>query len=98
MGPCGFFICESCPFLGATPDGTVYDPSNSSHPFGCLEVKCPYSHRDRSPAEACTILGFCSQLQTLPDGSKQVMLRKTTFTLLKFKDRWLWEEELGVIL
>ena len=76
VGPCGFFICEDHPFLGATPDGTVYDPSNSSYPFGFLEVKCPYSHRDRSPAEACAIPGFCSQLGTLPDGSKQVMLRR----------------------
>ena len=76
VGPCGFFICEDYPFLGATPDSTVYDPSNSSHPFGFLEVKCPYSHRDRSPAEACAIPGFCSQLGTLPDGSNQVTLRR----------------------
>ena len=55
VGPCGFFICDNYPFLGATPDGTVYDPSNAIHPFGFLEVKCPYSHRDCSPAEACAI-------------------------------------------
>ena len=37
------FVCKDYPFLGATPDGTVYDPSNLAHPFGFLEVKCPYS-------------------------------------------------------
>ena len=70
VGPCGFFVCEDYPFLGATPDSTVYDPSNLAHPFGFLEVKCPCFHKDRSPAEACAIPGFCSQLGTLPDGSK----------------------------
>ena len=36
-------------------------------------MKCPYSHRDHSPAEAYAIPGFCRQLGTLFDGSKQVM-------------------------
>ena len=57
MGPCGYFTCEEYPFLEVTSNGVVYDSSSSSHPVGLLEVKCPYSHRDRSPAEACTILG-----------------------------------------
>ena len=43
VGPCGFFICEGHPFVRATPDGTVYDPSNLSHPFRFLEGKCLYS-------------------------------------------------------
>ena len=43
VGPCGFLVCEQYPFLGATPDGTVYDPTNLEQPFGFLEVKCPYS-------------------------------------------------------
>ena len=76
MGPCGFFICDNYPFLGATHDDTVYGPSNASHLFGFLEMKCPYSQRDRNPAESCAIPGFCCQLQTLPAGSKQVMLWK----------------------
>ena len=99
VGPCGLFICEGYPFLGSTPDGTVYDPSNSFYPFGFLEVKSSHSHSDRSLAEACTIPGFCSQLQTLPDGCKQVMLQRNhPYTSLKFKDRWLSEEALGAIL
>ena len=76
VGPRELFICNDHPFLEATPDGIVYDPSNTSHPFGFLEGKCPYFHRDCSPVEACAIHGFCCQLQTLPDGSKQVMLQR----------------------
>ena len=52
VGPCGFFVSEQHPFFGATPDDSVYDPTNPEQPFGFLEVKCPYSHRDRTPTEA----------------------------------------------
>jgi len=37
---------------GARPDGAVHDSSATDRPYGFLEVKCPYSHRDRTPAEA----------------------------------------------
>ena len=76
VGPCGFLVCEQHPFLGATPDGTVYDPRNPEQPFGFLEVKCPYSHRDRTPAEACGMPGFCCHLETDSDGSQQIKLRR----------------------
>ena len=33
VGPCGFLVCEQYPFLGVTPDGTVYDPTNLEQPF-----------------------------------------------------------------
>ena len=45
---CGFHINTDFPFLGATPDGSVYDPSEPEKPFGYLEVKCPYSYTSRS--------------------------------------------------
>ena len=45
----GFLLCSSHPFLGASPDGVVYDPSNSLEPFGYLEIKCPYKSRNISP-------------------------------------------------
>ena len=38
----------------ASPDGGVYDPTCNPHPFGFVEVKCPYSHRDDTPVEACS--------------------------------------------
>ena len=39
-------------WLGASPDGRVYDPS-SDQPNGLLEVKCPYTKRAQTPQEAC---------------------------------------------
>ena len=37
---CGLVIDPSCPHLGATPDGKIYDPSENP-PFGLIELKCP---------------------------------------------------------
>ena len=43
VAPCGFHISTEHPFLGATPDGAVFDASIAEEPFGFLEVKCPYA-------------------------------------------------------
>ncbi|XP_029054467.1 uncharacterized protein LOC114881772 [Osmia bicornis bicornis] len=43
--PCGFFINAVVPYLDATPDGLVDDDT-------IVEVKCPKSAKDSSPAEA----------------------------------------------
>ena len=67
VGPCGFMTNEAHPFLGATPDGTVYDPSNHEHPFGFIEVKCPYSHRESTPLQASSSPGFfCTIVEGVP--------------------------------
>ena len=49
--PSGFVISEKYPFLGASPDGVVHDPSVPNS-FGSAEVKCPYSFRNLTPIEA----------------------------------------------
>ena len=54
----GFIVYTPHPFLGASPDGAVYDPSNSLQPRVFLEVKCPYTARDISPLEAVHALGL----------------------------------------
>ena len=54
----GFLVCSSHPFLGASPDGVVYDPSNNLEPFGYLEIKCPYKSKNISPKEASLSSGF----------------------------------------
>ena len=59
VSPSGFHINSECPYLGASPDGSVYDPSNTQQPFGFLEIKCPYSSKALTPAEACSVPGFC---------------------------------------
>ena len=61
VSPSGFIVSCTHSFLGASPDGVVYDPSNMSQPFGFLEVKCPYSARNVTPVEACTLPGFCCE-------------------------------------
>ena len=43
----GFVINPGCPFLGASPDFLIYDPT-CNEVFGLLEIKCPQceSYRD----------------------------------------------------
>ena len=53
---CGLVVNPSLPWLGASPDGLVHDPSEPS--FGLLEVKCPYTQRLSSVKEAADF--FCS--------------------------------------
>ena len=60
----GFIIHTAHSFLGASPDGAVYDLSNQTQPFGFIEVRCPHSVRNISPTEACTTAGFCCALDT----------------------------------
>ena len=57
----GFIIDTTHPFLGASPDGAVYDPADLHKPFGFLEIKCPYSVRNQTPVEACSSPGsYCT--------------------------------------
>ena len=70
----GFVICEEQPFLGATPDAYVHDPS-ISEPYGVIEIKCPYKYRDMSPEDACLQPDFCATLESQADGTKNVRLK-----------------------
>ncbi len=47
----GLVINTKYSFLGASPDGVVYDPCSPDH-HGLLEIKCPYGQRDISPCVA----------------------------------------------
>ncbi|KAL6465048.1 hypothetical protein MHYP_G00273650 [Metynnis hypsauchen] len=40
FSPHGFLACPDAPWLGASPDGLIYGPSEYP-PYGLLEVKCP---------------------------------------------------------
>ena len=59
VSPSGFLVSATHPFLGASPDGAVYDPSDAHQPFGFIEIKCPYSHQNVLPAQACDDSHFC---------------------------------------
>ena len=73
VSPCGIFINTEFPFLGATPDGSVYDPNELELPYGYLEVRCPYSVRDRTPEEACLASNFYCNL----DYTRKLKLKET---------------------
>uniref|UniRef100_A0A8D0CWJ7 YqaJ viral recombinase domain-containing protein n=1 Tax=Sander lucioperca TaxID=283035 RepID=A0A8D0CWJ7_SANLU len=49
---CGLFIDARRPWLAASPDGIVTD-SQTGQWLLCLEVKCPYKHRQRTVEDAC---------------------------------------------
>ena len=55
VSPSRFIINPAYSFLGASPDGCVYDPSNTQHPFGFSEVN---TLKDCTVEEACITTGF----------------------------------------
>ena len=71
--PSGFVVCEEYPFLGASPDCVVYDPSNPN-PFGLAEVKCPYSCRSLTPEESCSRPSFFC---TLDQATSKLKLKRS---------------------
>lgn len=52
---CGFVINPSVPYLGASPDRKVFDPTSLPH-HGLLEIKCP----DKDSFEECKYLKKCN--------------------------------------
>ena len=50
----GIHISVENPWLAASPDGLIEDPSeNDERRYGILEIKCPYSARKMTPEDAC---------------------------------------------
>ena len=59
----GLVVNVQSPWLGASPDDKVLDPS-ASQPLGIAEYKNPYSAKDLTLHEACnTIKAFCLEKQ-----------------------------------
>ena len=50
----GLYIDTSNCWLAASPDGLVTDPSESTHPNGLLEIKCPLLAESVSLIDLCT--------------------------------------------
>lgn len=50
--PSGLIVSQTHPYLGATPDACVHDPSVQDEPFGFAEIKCSYKYRDTTPDDA----------------------------------------------
>jgi len=92
VGPCGFLVSETHPFLGATPDGTVYDSSNSetlnSH-LDSLRWNVPIHivnvvHLRPVPLLDCAVMHSC-------------IYDVTPCISPKFKAKWLLGTDRGVI-
>ena len=60
----GFIISFQHPFLGTSPDASVYDPSSPLQPYGFAKIKYPYKYQDQSPSEAATKSDFMLQKGT----------------------------------
>ena len=70
----GFVIYKEKPYLGASPDGYVHDPSRRE-PYGLIEIKCPYKYRNVTPEEACTNSDFCCTI-CLQAGTRTIKLKQ----------------------
>lgn len=93
VAPCGFYVCKPYPYLGASPDGAIYDPSSPSEPFGFLEVKCLYVHRNIMPEEACSTSTFCCSMEMSAGGSQLLLI---TPIMLRCRVKWLLVVDNGV--
>ena len=71
--PSSLIVSSTHPFLAATPDAAVYDPSSTDDPFGFAEIKCTYKYQDITPEQAASHSDF--MLQTESDG--RLTLKKT---------------------
>ena len=58
----GLYVSTLYSFLAISPDGAVYD-ATASHPYGFLEIKCPFSQQHLTPVEACGSRGFCCKIE-----------------------------------
>lgn len=56
---CSLLVNPAFPWLGASPDRLVFDPAEAS--YGVLEIKCPYSLREKKGEELASAT-FCSEL------------------------------------
>ena len=65
--PSGLVVSQTHPYLGATPDACVHDPSVQDEPFGFAEIKCSYKYQDTTPDDAALNSDF--MLRKDVDGS-----------------------------
>ena len=71
----GFVISEENPFLGASPDGYVYDPSKLQS-FGLVEIKCPYKYHAYTPTEVSLKSDFFCEIVTQANGDQMFQLKR----------------------
>ncbi|XP_049271301.1 uncharacterized protein LOC119391604 [Rhipicephalus sanguineus] len=60
----GLFVNPEQPWLGASPDAIVHDPVEDP-PWGCVEVKCPYSMKDADQEKLLSCQDICVSFDSL---------------------------------
>ncbi len=73
VNSCGLCVSLEDPWLAASPDGLVKDPSDTSHPLGLVEIKNPYATRSQTLMEASKKSSFCLE----HDNDKSLFKLKT---------------------
>ena len=74
---CGLFVSLCNPWLAATPDGVVDDPSEPQR-LGLIEIKNPYTARNQTLMEAAQKSAFCLE-QNKNDSSFRLKRRHDYF-------------------
>jgi hypothetical protein len=76
----GFVICKEYPFLGVSSDSMT---ECACHRAECLEIKCPYKHRDNTIAVAVqNDTTFCMEFR---DGKYQLKPRHWYYTQVQMQ-------------
>ena len=92
----GLWVSPDNPFLGGSPDGSVYHYSEPIS-FGFVEVKCPYNPRYITPAEVCSDPSFCCRL-VMHNGTEQLTLKESHPYYYQVEDRRPLDVGPGMIL
>lgn len=77
---CGLFIDPQRAWLAASPDGIVEDKQTGERLL-CLEVKCPYKHRENTVRDACLQdSAFCLELCDEEDQEYRLKTKHSYYT------------------
>ena len=91
----GLVVQPTIPYLGATPDGKVFDPTCVSK-FGLLEIKCPFPYKNITTEDACNQSSFpLSMVDGSPKLKKQHSVKAI---MLKYKAKWHLVDLIGKTL
>ena len=88
--PSGFVVSEKYPFLGASPDAVVHDPTEAN-PF-------ELNAHIQTPSQAAESGEFCCRLEQIYSGSPSLNLKSPILTFVNSKVKWLLQNVTGVIL
>ena len=97
VGKSRLWISPKHPFLGASPDAAIYDPTEKE-PYGFAEIKSPYKHRSSSLSMACEDTNFCCRLTPVNDGKEKIEIKRDTCIIHRCKGKWQLDVEHGVTL